>query len=248
MIINSRQNEKVKRLRALMGSPARRRAEREYVCEGLKLFEEAKAHAAITSVFMSERAGEPETEGLEVHRVSHDIIEYISSQKSPQGIIFTCKMPERAMEERLFGKYIILDGISDPGNMGTIIRTADAFGLNGLLLCGHCADIYNPKTIRAAMGSLFRLPVFECEYDELEIALKASELPLFRAQARPGAANIASLELSAAAVAVGSEAGGLSERILSMQAQDIIIPMRGAAESLNAAVAASIIMWEMSRG
>ena len=248
--ISSRQNEKIKRLRALLRDAKFRRTEGEYACEGLKLFGEARANSAeITSVFLTEEAAKTADIGdIPAFILPGELIDYVSEQKSPQGIVFTCRMGERFTPERLKGRYILLDSVSDPGNVGAIMRTAAALGMDGLLLCGSCADIYNPKTVRGSMGALFRLPVFEIGYGEFASLIGASGIPLFRAHAREGAVPLAGIDLKNALVALGSEAAGLSEQILAMEAGDIIIPMKEGAESLGVAAAASIVMWEMVRG
>ena len=131
--------------------------------------------------------------------------------------------------------------------MGTIWRTADALGADGLLLVNHCADPFSPKTVRATMGACFRLPVYEAEAEALPGLLERSGLPLYATALREDTADIRTAQLSRCAVVIGSEGRGISSRLLEMSEKTLKIPMRARCESLNAAAAASIVLWEMGR-
>ena len=137
--------------------------------------------------------------------------------------------------------------MQDPGNVGTVIRTANALGMDAVVLTGACADFYSPKTVRAAMGALFRQPVLTCSMDELMQLLHAHGLKLYGAALTDAAQDLRRVPLSPAAVAIGSEGRGLSAQLLAQCDGQIIIPMQPGAESLNAAVAASVVMWEIAR-
>ena len=141
----------------------------------------------------------------------------------------------------------MLDGVQDPGNVGTILRTADAFDCDGVFLVNACADPYSPKTARATMGAVFRRDVYQCTADELCALLQKCGLPLYGTALRNDTVSLRDAELSRAAVAVGSEGRGLSAEILSKCEKTIKIPMSPRCESLNAAVAASVVLWEMYR-
>ena len=150
--------------------------------------------------------------------------------------------------EKLTGRrYLVLDGVQDPGNVGTIWRTADALGADGLLLVNRCADPFSPKTVRATMGACFRLPVYEVEGEGLLPLLERSRLPLYATALRPDAVELGQVELGRCAVVIGSEGRGVSPELLAASGRAIRIPMRPRCESLNAAVAASIVLWEMGR-
>lgn len=225
-----------------------RRESGEYVCEGFKLYSEAEKYGEITSVIIADRAAERVvSDGAPVYSLPDELFDYVSGQTNAQGLLFSCKMQAGKLPSRLSGRYVLLDGISDPGNMGTIIRTADAFGIDGLILCGNCVDIYNPKAVRGAMGGLFRMPVYEAGYEEVLSLIDKSNIPFYRAHARKDSVPLRSVSLGNAVVAVGSEATGISRELCGSKAVDLVIPMGGRAESLNAAVAASIVMWEMSK-
>ena len=141
----------------------------------------------------------------------------------------------------------MLEGVQDPGNVGTVIRTANALGMDAVALTGACADLYSPKTVRAAMGALFRQPVLTCTTDELMQLLHARGLKLYGAALTDAAQDLRHVPLSPAAVAIGSEGRGLSAQLLAQCDGQIIIPMQPGAESLNAAVAAAVVMWEIAR-
>ena len=144
-------------------------------------------------------------------------------------------------------RYLLLDGVQDPGNVGTIWRTADAFGADGLILCGGCADPWGPKTVRATMGAVFRLPVYECSLEEAAERLAQAGVPLYAAALREDTADVRDVSLDRAAVVIGSEGRGVSQEALERCWKTVKIPMRDRCESLNAAVAASVALWEMAR-
>jgi TrmH family RNA methyltransferase len=157
-------------------------------------------------------------------------------------------MTELTPPDRLNGdRYLVLDGLQDPGNVGTIWRTADALGADGLLLINGCADPWNPKTVRATMGACFRLPVYEVEEEQLPVLLKNSGLPLYATALREDTVDIKTADLSRSAVVIGSEGRGISDALLNMSEKTLKIPMRERCESLNAAAAATIVLWEMYR-
>lgn len=141
----------------------------------------------------------------------------------------------------------MLESVQDPGNVGTVIRTANAFGIDAVILTGNCADLYNPKTVRATMGAIFRQRVLCRGVDELMPLLAGNGLALYGAALSARAADIRRVDVKNAAVAIGSEGSGLSAALLALCRGEVIIPMRPDSESLNAGVAASVVMWEMAR-
>ena len=142
---------------------------------------------------------------------------------------------------------MVLDGVQDPGNVGTILRTADAFHADGVLLVNACADLYNPKTVRATMGAVFRCPVWSCGVEALRELLAASGLPLYGAALRADTVDARTVDYSRCAIAIGSEGKGLSPEVLAACGQTVLIPMSERCESLNAAIAASVLLWEAAR-
>lgn len=180
--------------------------------------------------------------------VPGDVMASISPMESPQGALFLCKQPENALPDRLEGnRYLILDGLQDPGNVGTIWRTADAFGADGLILVNGCADPWNPKTVRATMGACFRLPVLELAAGDLPALLERSALPLYATALREDTVDIKTTDLKRSAVVIGSEGHGVSQELLALSRRTLKIPMRARCESLNAAAAAAVVLWEMAR-
>lgn len=185
-------------------------------------------------------------EGVVQYTAPAELFEYASPLKSSGGPVFTVKMPERDGEFKL-ERAIVLENLQDPGNVGTVIRTANAFNIDAVILVGACADLYNPKTVRASMGAIFRQRVLTMSIQELDELTQKQALPLFGAALSDKAADLRNIEIHRAAVAIGSEGRGLSKELLDICGGKIIIPMNPESESLNAAVAASVIMWEMSR-
>ena len=248
--ITSRQNALMTHIRKLNASRAYRRASGEYLCDGVKLLEEAlRWNAPLKTVVLSEGVDVPVLpSGVRAVQVPADVMRSISPMETPQGALFTVRLPDTALPETLSGAhYLVLDGVQDPGNVGTILRTADAFDCDGVFLVNACADPYSPKTARATMGAVFCRDVYQCTADELCALLQKSNLPLYGTALRNDTVSLRDAELSRAAVAIGSEGRGLSAEILSKCEKTIKIPMSPRCESLNAAVAASVVLWEMYR-
>ncbi len=244
--IVSRKNGLLAHLRKLAGDSAYRRECGEFVCDGEKFLNEAiQAGAEITAVVWSEDCGSARViPGARCCSVGRELIEYASPLRNSPGPVFSVRMTRR--EKPGGGSAVVLETVQDPGNVGTVIRTACALGIERVLLCGGCADLYNPKTVRATMGAIFRQDVREVGIDEL----RQLDIPLYGAALSDKAADIRRMELggSPCAVAIGSEGRGLSDQLLLICRGELIIPMVPGNESLNAAVAASLVMWEMSRG
>jgi len=248
--ITGRHNPLLTHLRKLGASRAYRAACGEYLCDGRKLLAEAlRWDAPIRTLAASETTELPPLpDSVRAVRISEELMRSVSPSETPQGVLFTAALPGAALPDRLEGaRYLVLDGVQDPGNVGTILRTADAFDCDGVLLLGGCADPYGPKTVRATMGAIFRERVWSCTAEELRTLLDASALPLYGAALRDDTEDARRVPLSRAAVAIGSEGRGLSDEVLRLCDRTIRIPMSGRCESLNAGVAASILLWEMYR-
>ena len=249
--ITSRKNPLLVKIRKLAaGSGRDRREAGEYLGDGVKLLEEAlKWRAPLTTVVVSEEVELPdlprETRAVQVPR---DVMETISPMNAPQGALFLASLPDTALPERLEGaRYLILDGLQDPGNVGTIWRTADALGADGLILINRCADPYGSKAVRASMGACFRLPVYEGAWEQVLPLLERSGLPVYAAALGEHTQDVKTADLRRSAVVIGSEGQGISPQVLAACGQRLKIPMRARCESLNAAVAAAVILWEMGR-
>ena len=246
--ISSRKNRIICHMRAVASDPAYRSEVGQFICDGEKTLREAIEYGAeIVQVLWREGAHTdelpPETEQ---NCAPADLVEYASPLKSGHGPVFTVKIPQQSRDERIM-RAIVIENLQDPGNVGTIIRSANAFDIDAVIMVGACADLYNPKTVRASMGAIFRQRVLRMSIDELDEFTRRQCLPLFGAALSDKAADIRNAELHRSAVAIGSEGRGLSRELLDICGGELIIPMNPHSESLNAAIAASVIMWEMSR-
>lgn len=248
--ITSRKNPLITHIRKLMGDRAYRRECGEFPGDGVKLLAEAvRWDAPLTCVVHTQGTDLPKLpQGVRVVQVPEDVMQSISPMKAPQGALFLCRMRAQEIPEKLTGpRWLVLDGVQDPGNVGTIWRTADALGADGLLLADGCADPWNWKTVRATMGACFRLPVYEVKRQDLPALLERSALPLYATALREDTLDLRDADLSRCAVVIGSEGRGVSGEILDMSEKTLKIPMRERCESLNAAAAATVVLWEMAR-
>ena len=248
--ITSRQNPLMTHLRKLASSRSYRKKSGEYLCDGTKLLAEAlKWGAEVKTAVFSEGVDIPPLpDGVRAVRVSEELMRAVSPMETPQGALFTVALPEVQLPETLSGKhYLVLDGVQDPGNVGTILRTADAFDCDGVFLVNACADLYNPKTARATMGAIFRREAYTVTAEELFALLRKSGVPLYGTALRDDTVPLAEADLARAAVAIGSEGRGLSQQVLDECAKTLKIPMNPRCESLNAAIAATVVLWEMYR-
>ena len=178
-----------------------------------------------------------------------DLLAALAPTQTPQGVLFLCQLPERALPEKLEGqRYLVLDGVQDPGNVGTLWRTADAFGADGMILLPGCADPWSPKTLRATMGACFRLPVWEGELGDLVPKLARAGLPLYATALREDTVDLREMDLRRCAIAIGSEGRGVSQAVLEASAKTVKIPMAEQCESLNAAIAGAVVLWQMGFG
>lgn len=246
--ITSRQNPLCVHFRKLASSRAYREETGEFLCDSPKLLQEARLWGApIRTVLYTEQARPPAFDGTGVRmaQVSESVMKAVSPMETPQGVVFSCAQrsdsPELAAEA---GRYLVLDGIQDPGNVGTILRTADAFDCSGVFLLPGCADYYNPKTVRAAMGAHFRAAHWRCTLEETTALLEQAGIPLYAAALGANTEDLRSADLSRCAVVIGSEGRGVSSQVLERCKKTLKIPMSPRCESLNAAVAAAVVLWE----
>ena len=243
--ITSRRNEKIIHMKKLGADSAYRRACGEFLCDGRKLFSEAVMHGLeITAALIGEKNRSEIPENIPVFSVPDELLDHVSPLKTAQDIVFSCRIPQKT-DTDIRGTIVVLDGLQNPGNLGTVIRTANAFRIDTVLLTGQCADLYNPKTVRASMGAVFRQNVVEINTDGL-ISLKQRGMKLYGAALTETACDIREVSFENAAFVIGSEGSGISEAVLDLCDKYVIIPMAPECESLNAAAAAAVIMWEMS--
>lgn len=253
-IITSRQNPICTHFRKLASSRAYREETGEMLCDSPKLLREAELWGqGIRTILYTEGTDifpfKPEDTCVRVIQVTESVMESVSPMKTPQGVVFSCSsMLHRLPEELEPGRYLVLDRVQDPGNVGTILRTADAFDCGPVFLLPGCADVNNPKTIRAAMGVHFRMAIYQSNLEELTALLEKAGIPLYAAALGENTADLRELDLSNAAVVIGSEGRGVSQAVLEACAGTLKIPMSERCESLNAAAAAAVILWETARG
>lgn len=229
-----------------------------FLAEGLRTVEEAVRYGAAQSIFYTAieddrtRAvlEEAAAKQIKLVCVSDKVLKKIADTETPQGIIAVCKMRSKRLDDFLAsGKMLlVLDRVTDPGNIGTMLRTADAAGVGGLLLLQGCADIYAPKTVRASMGSLFHLPVLSGLSEELLVQAARKAGYELLVTCLDGADNLYKADLQGRiAFVMGNEANGVSDALLAAADKRVFIPMQGRAESLNVAMAAGIVMFEALR-
>ena len=245
--ITSRANPLMVHLRKLGASHSYRNKTGEYLGDSGKLLGEAlRWGAELMAVVCTPGTVLPQLPpDVRVVEVPEGLMAYISPMETPQGVLFSARRAASSLPDELTGRrYLALEGVQDPGNVGTILRTADAFDADGLFLLAGCADLYSPKTLRASMGAAFRRPVWSSTLEELRTLLNRAGLPLIGTALRADTVDARQADLSRAALLIGSEGRGLSQDALAACDQTVRIPMSERCESLNAAVAAAIVLWE----
>ena len=245
--ISSRKNPLLQQVRKLLTCRAERRKQGLFVGDGVKLLEEAvKYWPGLQTVILSDGVEAEVPEGVRIVRVPEDVMASISPMEAPQGALFLAKLPEQAEFAPQKG-MLILDGIQDPGNIGTILRTADAMDVPVVLLEG-CADPWSWKVVRSTMGAAFRRPVYQATWEEVFAKCRAANIPIGVTALSDRAVDIRSADLREMALVIGSEGRGVRQEVLQNADHELIIPMNPHCESLNAAIAAAIVMWEIKRG
>lgn len=256
MVITSRKNDAVKRFREVLRDKSLRDAENIFAVEGDHLCGElAAAGYTIISAAVTERAQEKypaaakalAANAQELAVISEDIAEYISDTKSPQGLFAVAQKPHIPDSFSGAHRLVLLDGVQDPGNVGTMIRTAEALGFDGAILSQECADIWSPKSLRASMGSILRLPCISRELTQTIAGLREQGFAVYGAMLDETAVRLGEVSFpEKAAAVIGSEGRGISKETAAACDRGLYIPITGA-ESLNAAAAAAMIMWELSK-
>ena len=246
--ITSRQNPLLRHVKKLQTSRSYREQYGEFVGDGTKLLEEAaRWDSSLQTVIAADGVALcPLPETVRVVRVPGDVMASISQMQSPQGALFVCSIPKPRPLEISRGT-LVLDGIQDPGNLGTMLRTADALDVPVVLTEG-CADPYNPKTVRASMGAVFRTPPQQATRMDTIRACREADVPLVATAMSEGARDLRTVALERSAVVIGSEGSGVCAEFLDLAQACVVIPMNPRCESLNAAVAAAIVMWQMKCG
>jgi TrmH family RNA methyltransferase len=259
-IITSSQNKYIKHIKSLHLKKNRDQLG-QYIIEGFKLIEEAlEYHKPFYLLLLSESASQShegnvllskcEEAAMPVYIVSEKVFAEVSEMDTPQGVLAVIYKGEQDLNTIVDTPnidIIILDSVRDPGNVGTIIRTADACGLNAVILSNGCVDLYNAKTIRATMGSMFHIPVFT-DVDILHLIekLKKMNVVVLGADPHSSLSCIDDEGAGSTAIIIGNEANGLRDEVKAITTRNITIPMPGKAESLNAGIAAAILMYEFA--
>ena len=244
--ISSRKNPLLQQVKKLLSSRSERRKTGLFVADGTKLLEEAvKYWPGLQTVILSDGVEADVPENVRIVRVPEDVMASISPMEAPQGALFLGRLPQAAEFVPKKG-MLILDGVQDPGNIGTILRTADAMDVPVVLLEG-CADPWSWKVIRSTMGAAFRTPVVQASWEEVRDKCRAAGIPIGVTALSHRAEDIRTADLTEMALVIGSEGRGVRKEILESADRELIIPMNPHCESLNAAIAASIVMWEIRR-
>ena len=244
--ITSRKNPLLQQVKKLLSSKKAREEAGLFAADGTKLLEEAvKYFPGLDTVILSDGVEASVPEQVRVIRVPGDVMESISPMASPQGALFLCRFPEKKKFAPVPG-MLLLDGIQDPGNIGTILRTADALDIPVVLLEG-CADPYSHKVVRSSMGAVFRTHVIQSNWETVKKACEEAGIAIGVTALSDRAKDLRQSDLKSMAVVIGSEGQGVRKEILESAGAELIIPMNPHCESLNAAVAATIVMWQMKQ-
>lgn len=257
MLITSNENANIKLYVKLSSSKKARDEYNEFTTQGSRILKEAVLeNADIQMIFATESGFERDRLFLEKYAdkiifISENVAKKISDTKSNQGVFAVINKPEKKTlsAQSLNGKYVVLNNIQDPGNLGTILRTADAVGVSGVILSENCCDLYNPKVVRSTMGSLFRLNIYtENSFCDVCSILKDNGVKTYAAVVSKTAHDIKSVEFAKdSAIVIGNEGNGLKYEHTGLCDECVTIAMNGNIDSLNAGIAAAILMWEMTK-
>ncbi len=250
-MITSTSNPKIKQVALLRDKARARREEGAYIVEGLRMFREIPAgdvrEVYVTQDFYNKNESLCSTyKDLQV--VSDKVFEKIADTVTPQGVVAVVSMKETSLEDVLKGDFLLfLENIQDPGNLGTLFRTAEGAGVKGIIISKGSADIYNPKVIRSTMGSIFRMPYIYVEDIAPVIAKESSNMNIYAA-ALEGAKDYTTVSYTGrCGILIGNEGNGLKNETIKAAGKSVYIPMQGSVESLNASISGAILMYEAAR-
>lgn len=243
-IITSKSNNLIKKTKKLLQKKHRNDS---YLIEGWHLFEEAiKAEATFRYIFVLEEMIDRLPADQEAILVTSDVLKELTDAPTPQGIVAEVVLEDGDLPDFQTGRYLVLEDVQDPGNLGTMVRTADAAGLDGVILSDKSADLYNPKTLRSMQGSHFHLPVFRQSLPLVFAKMKATGLPILATTLSEQSVDYRELDhLETFALVMGNEGQGISSETADIADQLVHISMPGQAESLNVAVAAGIVIFSL---
>ncbi len=258
-VITSKDNPRIKAVAKLNNSARARREAGLFVAEGLRLVQDAALNGyRFPEVYYTEDIKNKHREELEsvlsaarqAYLVSNEVMAKLSDTVTPQGIVAVCEIPEYGKLNCDGGLFIALENTANPSNLGAIARSAEAFGVKGIVISSSSCDPFAPKALRAGMGALLRLPLYIVpDFKSELLRLKTDGMKLYASVVSDKAMDITSAPKSESRVLlIGNEANGLTEEIASLCDYRVTIPMIGRAESLNAATAATVLIWEMQKG
>jgi TrmH family RNA methyltransferase len=254
-MITSTGNQQVKNIALLSKKAKERKKQGLFVVEGKKMFSEAPKEwlesVYVSESFLGEAGAEALLEGIDYEVLSDSVFKSISDTQTPQGILCLVRSPQYELSELLCGErthLLVLESIQDPGNLGTMLRTGEGAGITGVIMNQTTVDLFNPKTIRSTMGSIYRVPFYVSDnLTETVASLKKRNIGIYAAHLK----GICSYEepdyTRASAFLIGNEGNGLSDELAGLADTYIRIPMEGRVESLNAAISAALLMYETNR-
>lgn len=254
-MITSTSNPQVKRLLQLQKKSKARSEENVYVVEGLRMFVEVPKDCVekvyVSETFYNKKKQELNFQEFPLEILSDSVFKHVSDTQSPQGVLCIVKQNKQELDELLRIEnphFMILDNLQDPGNLGTIVRTAEGAGVDAVFMSKECVDIYNPKTIRSTMGSIYRVPTIYIE-DTVKLLELFKEKGIKSYAAHLDGKNAYDKEdyRCGTAILIGNEGNGLRDEVSEKADVWVRIPMEGQVESLNAAIAASVLMFEVAR-
>lgn len=257
-MITSEANVQIKELLRLQKSARERRKKNCFIVEGMKLVKEAFLSGSLKKVYLSETALRQEMDlteyfsgNVDCETVADPVFHSISDTVTPQGILGTAQKPEYALEALLEDRkkrFLLLDNLRDPGNLGTIMRTAEGAGMSAVFLSKESVDLFNPKVVRSTMGSIFRVPFsYVDDLPEIVERLKKRKISVYGCMMEGSSRFDLCDYKGGAGIVIGNEANGISENVIAHLSGSVRIPMAGKLESLNAAVAAAVLMYELAR-
>lgn len=254
-MITSSSNQQIKNLTMLMKKAKARDEQGIFVVEGRKMFQEVPADwlekVYVSESFRKEAGSEELLSDKEYEIVSDAVFKSVADTRTPQGILCLVKKPQYQFQELLKGRQthlLIVESLQDPGNLGTILRTGEGAGITGVIMNRTTVDLFNPKTIRSTMGSIYRVPFLISEDLEQTIAeLKVSGITVYAAHLKGNMQYDEPDYTGGTAFLIGNEGTGLTDETAKLADAYIRIPMEGQVESLNAAVSASLLMYEANR-
>lgn len=255
-MITSEANAQVKEVIRLQKNAKERRKQKLFVAEGVKLAKEAAFYGRLQKVYVSETMWKKEVLASFFRNCSYEVVAdrvfaAMSETVTPQGMLALVQMPSYDIETILADEkksILLLDDLRDPGNLGTILRTAEGAGMSGVILSRESVDLFNPKAVRSTMGAIFRVPFYYAEdLARMIDCLKQRQIPVYGTMMQGSIVYDEPDYRMGAGIVIGNEANGISEKVAAHLTQTIYIPMGGSLESLNAAVSAAVLMYEVAR-